>query len=360
AFPEILEIGGPENTRELLGGLFLDVWPKELILDKAEPLNHTEMIDLSIIRIHNKDYSKEELSNFYLAAEMLLHANDIGMAYDSDLDMDKAYKLLNFSRAERLLVEVGEHSKGSTDFELNSLCLKAYETLVGLKMNHPDKYRTSEEDEEQFKNKRKGWRLEFISLLENVFLDNTEIKLSSAEIRGKLHEFLWFLDFSMLLFRNGDDGKRYISPARTFEDAPRVGYPENNRGFDYFLGEEGRGVLMVQLKSKETPHHIKTYHPTIEVIGEKNFPDVDRRRLESKFEAYKNYLQKEDEKSWETSRRYILGSVLETWEDFPNKLIKPHQKFHSIYESDQELPKNKSARRRLMKDLKKRGIKINP
>lgn len=141
---------------------------------------------------------------------------------------------------------------------------------------------------------------------------------NDPQIRGLLHEYMWLLDFNLLL-RAEADGLVHVGLANGSQNAPKVNFPTKNRGLDFMISvlgaSNGWESYGVQLKSRANPRHSKVYHPAIRQIKEPNFQDINPYSLKSKLEKYAAFLnQAETDGAFvsgiEPVKRLVLKSVL--------------------------------------------------
>lgn len=355
-FPEFYTDGLDKGYDRLEEAFFQEI-PKEEIVDPDAVLSPDDIMGLAFRKIDNMGLSNEQLKNLFLAAEMFSFASTLGEARKTHLDLSS--HTVDWYMSMRLFELISDRALKSADLNTRILGVKAEWQKISPSIA-VSKTKVEHLKPKIYKDAEQQLYLEMISALETAFLADSGVNLNAGDIRGQLHELIWFLDFNILL-RHEDAGNNFmILPARSFQDAPRIGYPQNNRGFDYHVNDVwGKTNLLIQLKSKEQPYKKKTYHPLITVIGEKNFSDTDQRRLSYKLNAYRSFIETGSEQSWQNAKRYILGSVSEFWQTLPLEQPSVPERLVSAYENGQNLPKNKSARRRLMKDLKKRGLQIH-
>lgn len=199
---------------------------------------------------------------------------------------------------------------------------------------------------------------DMISTIRKIYVDNDLIKLNDARVKGNLHELLWFLDFNVAMLRDKHNVDVFCNPSTQFDDYPLIGKPTHNRAYDYEISNIASGkFVFVQLKSG-VPHYEKSYHPSVLELRETNNPYTQRTRLRSKLTALERYVGHQTNENWDSAKDYILGTVFAA-KDYVAQ-SEPHhfETMADSYKRHQEIPHNHGARRRLMKDLKKRGIKL--
>ena len=351
-FPELFTEGSFKGWQKL-DDLMTKGAPSWMIKDREARLSLDDIVNFSIERMRFKSFTLDELKALYIAADMITMASNIGDVRQGREDRHKTQKLLQVMAGEMYL-KIYEKTMASSDFSTKTLGLKAkwmasgiiipYATNIDLDKPNP------------FEEEKKNYLVEMIEAMEKVYLGQEDIDISKGELRGGLHELIWFLDFCMLSIHE-DDNTIVALPSWFFQDSPKIDYPENNRGYDYQIKNLANDTfIFLQLKSKE-PHFKKDYHPLVTVVHEKNFNDFQKNRLRSKLKRYKEFIETGSEESWKLASPYILGSVHEVWSKVHSLRDNLRDQTKSTY-LETRVPKNKSARRRLMKDLKKRGIQI--
>jgi len=118
--------------------------------------------------------------------------------------------------------------------------------------------------------------------------------------KGSLHEALWSLDMNFILMQNWNVMPyTHSAPVLRCVDMPKIGYPNLKRGFDQVImidsdnpsASLNRRTIPVQLKSSKSNMSDDQYHPSISVVAEENFQDVDLRRLDAKLKAYEQWIE---------------------------------------------------------------------
>lgn len=146
-------------------------------------------------------------------------------------------------------------------------------------------------------------------------------RLKRPHIKGQLHEALWYLDFIMLKYMHQDQyGGFDITPALGYANRPEIGKPQQNRAYDFYvrhMGDDGKTIGdFVQLKASpqnaQKPGSRKKYHPTIDVVEEQNFLELNPARFKNKIAAYKEILENGfQSKGMDQLDKYALPSVKE-------------------------------------------------
>lgn len=201
---------------------------------------------------------------------------------------------------------------------LNALC--AYESI-----NYASRL-TSHRSFEDTRITRKRLIHNLIVGIEKVFfspINPLKEQRVDPQIRGQLHETIWFLDAIVYLTLLNNASTKVI-PSVGSEDRPIIGYPHFNRGFDVRISDTTLGVIkLIQLKSIPQPRFQKKYHPNINTVYEKNFLDINPGRLRNKLAAYKKYIESDFNKNGNNEiLKYLLPSVPETL-DFATKAPDP-------------------------------------
>lgn len=356
-FPELFTEGSFKG-RQKLDAMMTKEAPSWMIGngDREAPLSLDDIVNFSINKMRFRSYSLDDLKKLYIAADMITMASNIGDVRLNLEDRQKTRKI-HQTLASEIYHTVYEHAIESTDFETKVLGLKAKWMYTGINIPYAKIIKDSQETD-LYKNEEQTMCLDMINAIEKVYLNQDSMDLSKGELRGSLHELIWFLDFSMLSLHENENSIVAL-PAWFFQDAPKIDYPKNNRGYDYQIQNIVNGAIMfLQLKSKEQPHFRKDYHPLITVVTEKNFNDFQKNRLRAKLNKYRDFIETGSEEAWDLASTYLLGSVNEVWNKLHNQKDNIRDQTKTAYLETQRIPKNKSARRRLMKDLKKRGIDL--
>jgi hypothetical protein len=137
-------------------------------------------------------------------------------------------------------------------------------------------------------------------------------------ISGKLHEAIWFLDsFVAKTVQPDIYGKVSVRPTRSRCDEPFNGGPKLRRGYDYELVSPSKSLL-IQLK-KSGQREQQGYHDNIAVVQERNFMDLQPKRLQRKLDLYLDWAQLGFDPEFETKHRlydqYVLESVKDVLDD---------------------------------------------
>jgi hypothetical protein len=183
---------------------------------------------------------------------------------------------------------------------------------------------------------------EIIVNMQQIFGDPSApimARLKSPNVKGSLHEVLWFLDAYALRKLNLDTlGDVMVKPMYSHQDAPRIGYPEQRRGVDVSVSYKNIHDR-IQLKSsakkpaiaydkplpeevaQQLPEEVRSttygnynaYFPTILVLQEPNFLEVNPRRLTAKLNTYQRWAESGFDISHKDSvSKYIMDTV--KWE----------------------------------------------
>jgi hypothetical protein len=199
---------------------------------------------------------------------------------------------------------------------------------------------------------------DMIATIRKIYVENDSIKLNDSRVKGNLHELLWFLDFNVAMLNDKHNVDVFCNPSTQFDDFPLIGKPKYNRAYDYEISNVATGkFVFVQLKSG-VPHYEKKYHPSILELRETNNPYTQRSRLRSKLTALEKYVGHQTDENWDVAKDYILGTVFEAKDYVAHSEPHHFEMMADSYKKHQEVPRNNGARRRLMKDLRKRGVKL--
>jgi hypothetical protein len=183
---------------------------------------------------------------------------------------------------------------------------------------------------------------EIIESMQSIFGDPSApimSRLKSPNVKGSLHEVLWFLDAYALRKLNPDTfGDVVVQPMYSHQDAPRIGYPEQRRGIDMTVSNKDIHDR-IQLKSsakkpaiaydkplpdevaQQLPEEVRSisygnynaYFPTILVLQEPNFLEVNPRRLTAKLNTYQRWAESGYDISHKDNvSKYIMDTV--KWE----------------------------------------------
>lgn len=155
-------------------------------------------------------------------------------------------------------------------------------------------------------------------------------KTIRPNIKGSLHETMWFLDaFVARMIEPDKYGEIEVTPAYSKDDASRLNYPELRRNIDMLVSYHHL-TDYIQLKSSplnsNKPGHKNTrkkvgsiatkfafpggYHPAVTVIGEKNFKEVQTKRLNNKINKYKEWVDSGfDDSMKQELQKNIMPSV---------------------------------------------------
>jgi hypothetical protein len=128
-------------------------------------------------------------------------------------------------------------------------------------------------------------------LLNTIFYDETGLdqRLRTPPVKGPLHEIIWFIDAYVLRRMHPEKyGNIRMNPSYLRDDAPEIGYPRFNRGYDFVVSN---GVAQDYVQNKSGSSKTE-YHPAITVLEEINFLDIANggKRLRSKLTAYQKWI----------------------------------------------------------------------
>lgn len=354
AYPEIFA-DQPSKVFKRLDEVFLRDISKDQVVNKDAPLSPDDIIKVSINRLMFKGLTYDDLYKIFIAAEMLKSALSFGVPQQSphSNDSNVTNHHIDSFYANELYRTIVNKSSNNPDRRTQMLCLKAKRALLSDSIIESRSQKSNElPNSNKDKDQHEAY-MDYINGIEKIFLKDTNINLNSPENRGMLHEFLWYLDANLYLDHNGKNDL-YVFPAFSAQDAPQIGYPQGNRGYDYRV-QTNRWTqrMFIQLKSKDQVFRKKTYHPLIRVLNEQSFQDINPVRLAKKLRSYRAYLEQPSEKSWQLANRFILNSVREFFgNSISDEIGSEHsERLLKVYRNARELPKNKSARRRMLKEL---------
>lgn len=354
AYPEIFT-DEPRNLHAKLEGVFLRDVPKDQIANIDAPLSPDDIIKVSLNRITFKNLSYDDLYRLFIAADMLNSSASFGIPQQSPYNSRATNHLVDLFYANEIYRAIANKTFSSSDRRMQLLGLKAKRALFSESITQSRSHKqNSPENQYQGEDPKQAYK-EYIEGIERVFLDTPGINLNTPENRGALHEILWLLDTNLYLDHKGENGW-YVIPSATAQDAPQIGYPQGNRGYDYRVQTKSWNQrTFIQLKSKEQGFYKKKYHPLIRVVGERNFRDINPGRLAMKLRAYRRYLEQPTDEIWQQASGYILDSVREFVDEITRAggSIEHSDRLAQAYRGSQELPKNKGARRRALKELRK-------
>jgi hypothetical protein len=364
-FPE-LYIDGPFEGYRKLEEKVTQETPPEQIVDSKAMLSADDIIGFSLKELRNNQdirLTDSNLRDLFSAAEMSHIAAMIGLVKPANRHQSLTPHKLNEYVAVILYGEVARRAQESSDLNTRILGLRARVAELSMAMLYLRR-KPEPHKKEIYEEHGKILLRELVDNLESVFLSGRNIDFKNNEIRGTLHEMMWFLDFSMLLMHEDKENRIFIFPSKTFQDfpisgVPREERPKENRAFDFSLAEVDYGAMCIQIKSRPKSQEQKLYHPVIKVVKERNFQDVNPGRLTKKIRKYREYIDTQNEELWQSIRRdYVLESVNEVWGQISQM---PHIPFHletfkTSYVKKQKMPKNNSARRRLIKEMRELGM----
>lgn len=133
-------------------------------------------------------------------------------------------------------------------------------------------------------------------------------------ISGKLHEAMWLLDsFAAKVVMPEKFGKIQVQPTRSRCDEPFNDGPKVNRGYDYELIAPEKSLKLQLKKSAQRQH--QDYHEHIEVVQERNFMDLQPKRLQRKLELYVDWAKTDFDPAFESKYRLYDQYVLESVKD---------------------------------------------
>lgn len=158
--------------------------------------------------------------------------------------------------------------------------------------------------------------------------------LSKGEIKGTIHEVIWYLDMSIMLRLQGETNVG-LRPAAAREDYPTAGSDLSlRRSFDFVLYQDHTCPVYVQLKSsagKRTWQ--KEYHPAITVVEEENFMLVDRRALGAHLKLISDYVKAGSPMEGELAdkmRSKLLPTVSSTYDLFSQRREQGIPRIHTL------------------------------
>lgn len=186
--------------------------------------------------------------------------------------------------------------------------------------------------------------------------------IEGANLKGFMHEAIWLLD--TLMIREMDDDHYTVTPSLSYQDQPWFGYPKLNRGYDFTIKGNGKIELNFQLKSSGR-REVKPYHPNIDVLVEKNFMDINPKRLGAKIAAYKRAIKSGfDPEECEKARKYLLPTAvqavemhraLETSNPANHAQLRADRYGIQLNEATLPRPMNRAERRAAAKQQKRKG-----
>lgn len=351
-FPEI-PFGKAGSSLPTLEQFYFKETPEHMIGNKDAPLSPDDIIRLSLNRLTFRKLSVDDLQQLFTAAEMLQTSISFGKPVESPKNPKLTNHSFNAFYALQIYRTIVNKADVSTDPEVQLLGLRAKRALFANAVTqiryNPDGFPDYEEGT------RQDAYLEYIGALEKFFLQGNIKNLNAPETRGLLHEMLWVLDANLYLDHQGNKDW-FIYPSTLAQDAPQIGYPKGNRGFDYRVQTNWSNRLLVQLKSKGQVYHNKKYHPLIRVLNETHFNDTNPNRLAARFKIFRRFLEQPTDESWNQARGFLLGSATDFIDDITriDNPIAHSDRLAHAYQRD--LPKNKSARRRIIKAQQKSRI----
>lgn len=170
-----------------------------------------------------------------------------------------------------------------------------------------------------------GQFVELVCLIKHAlcnFDDPITNRLNTNEVRGVLHEVLWFVDaYALRKLQPGAYGKVRVTPAMSQEDAPRVGHPSQKRGIDMRV-RYGDLHDKIQLKSRGGRYSSgeDDYSGVIIKLCERNFQDVQPRRLLGKLNTYLRWAQSGFDPAMQPKvDRYVLETVRAEFADITSR-----------------------------------------
>lgn len=317
----------------------------EIIAQNGGVISTADIIGFCLVAAAQRPLSLKQLENLFISGEMLEYA----ASYNEESIYDLRQKIVNgedFSYnpgdkhslyvqtqsdsqialnrlIARLMVLIVRDARAvyeqAPSVEAAYLDIKAAQFTASFNLSNPNRGAAAERREQQ------------IGAL-NILIDTAEIYFTGEEalqrkfgkdpsIAGMLHEFMWYLDFNMLLHAQSDD-RIIIIPATVAQDSPFVRRPVLRRGFDFrveVLKEANkRYEYAVQLKSGPSPRNAKEYHPAIRQLKEPNFQDINPRSLRAKLRKYRDFLAGLEDlhgyrQGAEPIRKQILKTVLDEY-----------------------------------------------
>ncbi len=266
------------------------------------PVTPQNIIYSCLQRYPNHPFSLEQLRYLFCAGEIIeqsLKYRFIFYQGDKKTDISENHYL-----SKQLFQLVSSKALGGNqDIDTRTLGLDALWINSGNNLfeqlgNSPDK-----------KAQRETQLLAMINALEDVFIKKDKILHSGGQnqVRGQLHELVWYLDALMLLeSRNNTSTK--VFPSNTYQDRPIINHPDLNRAFDFRVSYPN-GSALVQLKSRPQPRSNKPYHPLVVPVHEQNFLDINPSRLHNKLQKYREIVANHFENSSADLKKYVLPSV---------------------------------------------------
>jgi hypothetical protein len=200
---------------------------------------------------------------------------------------------------------------------------------------------------------------------------------NDPSVRGLLHEYMWYLDFSLLLWAEQVQDIHLVI-ANSSQDEPHINHPSKRRGVDFFSivmgGPDGWTSHGVNLKSRPHPNNKQPYHPEIRELPEKNLMEMNPKAMGAKLALYKKLIEQAEKdggfkQGIEPVRHKLLGTVIEEYEHILNTKnhdFTPGSAQHAVELAiaasammglSQAVPLNREHRRALAKDRKRRGLK---
>jgi|GEM_PF-6439129 len=164
--------------------------------------------------------------------------------------------------------------------------------------------------------------------------DPNQPNVSKAELKGMVHEVVWYLDMRILAHLNAEEGLG-IKVASAREDFPTLGSGlSHRRSFDISIFAQDTCPVYVQLKSGSGKRKWeKQYHPAITVVEEQNFMLVEKRALAAHLKTIELYMQAGAPREGELAdkmREKILPSVKETLELFNRRRELSAPRIHTL------------------------------
>lgn len=172
----------------------------------------------------------------------------------------------------------------------------------------------------------------FTNTVETIedFIINPTLKsgrktVKNPVLKGYLHEMLWLLDANFALSKEYDDIGPSIVPAPIGFDRPEINHPELKRGYDMiFVGINAR--IPIQLKSGSYSASKSKYDERIYIAQESNFQDIDLRRLSSRLNDYKKWIESDFNDDFMVAK--ISSRILKTVPDALDAFEKYEAKSH--------------------------------
>lgn len=273
------------------------------------PLTCLDVLDCAFELAEKEELSVSDCQNIKVVIEMLTASGSTGTIEAAEIldrtgDVVAAYRMLAVEQgltermfderklcinlAELVLVDLLHLLEGDSsakEVALDALPFLGSIVLAGIPAPG------SEHDSGDFMELRYDMLAIYMSMLDLIATGPDRIQLRGKSVKGALHEAVWFLD--MMILREVRRGDFQVWHSTTNQDRPEVGYPENNRGFDFILTGYGKPEFAVQLKSSpesQKKKNAKEYHPEIRKKFEPNFQEFNGNVLGAKLNLYRKFI----------------------------------------------------------------------